>query len=78
MANELIKAEIAAKDKLKKQRRRYKIHYNLRKKGYQLNTSTKTVSVNEEEFKKNEYPRIISKYFDELIDLGYGIQSKLF
>ena len=61
----------------KKNNRRYKIHYKLRKKGYKINTGNKTVFINTIEFQIKSYPAIVAKYLQELSAMGYAIQSTL-
>ena len=67
-----------AKTEKQKQKRRYNLHYILRKKGYKVDTAKKTISVDRKAFENKDYPKTINKYFSELSTMGYGIQSKMF
>ncbi len=60
-----------------KNNRRYYIHYRLRKAGYQVNTKQKTVLIDSIEFQNRTTPALYSKYFMQLIENGYGIQSTI-
>ena len=63
-------------EKLKKDRRRYYLHYRLRKNDYKVNTQEKTIFVNY--LKQNEHSDIVTLYIKELSQtFGYGIQTSL-
>ncbi len=55
------------------QRRKYKLHYNLRKKGNTVITKERMVIK-----QKKEVTEIESKRLNELIAFGYGITESLF
>lgn len=64
---------IKPKEDLKKQRRRYKLHYLLRKLGNKVIAQKKTVTK-----RQFELSDIENKYLAELAGYGYGICDKLF
>jgi len=64
------------KTKIQKNRRRYKLHYLLRKAGYTVKTSEKTVEIPFQEFEEKTTPTPFDRYINELRELNnYGIQS---
>jgi hypothetical protein len=61
------------KEDLKRQRRRYKLHYLLRKLGNSVVATKKTIIK-----RQTELSEIEMKYLVELAGYGYGICDKLF
>ena len=59
-------------------RRRYKLHYILRKHGFRVNTKEKTVYVNHNNFDLKDIEVIDKKYINKLKNkFNYGIQLTL-
>ena len=56
-----------------KQRRRYKLHYNLRRKGNKVVTRERWVTKRAKQVSKIEY-----KWLNELINMGYCVGDGLF
>jgi len=60
-------------EEIKQKRRRYRLHYNLRRKGNTVIARERTV------FKRaNQLSDIESGWIGELLSLGYGISAEIF
>lgn len=66
-----------AKTKQQINRRRYYLHYRLRKAGYTVKSSKKTVEVEAIEFADKSTPEPYAGYLKELARLNYAIQSTI-
>jgi len=64
-----------SKETKAQRRRRYYIHYKLKKKGYKVRAAEKTVFMNHSE--TGNLKDIVQKYIDELKTLGYSIQLEI-
>lgn len=66
------------KQNKKNKQRIYYITWRLKNKfDYPMNRSSKTINVQASELYDENLPEIVKKYFGELLQAGYGVQTTL-